>query len=340
MKTFAELSNFVNSLYDDDIEILQAIIDTIDISNTMNNVVHQANSKSCPYCNSREIIKNGKKNGKQRYICKDCGRNFTPISNSLFIKSHYKYMSWLKFIHCELLGLSLEVEAHECNISKTTAFYWRHKLYSSLADCSKPTLSGVIQFDSTYLPINLKGTKSEKMPRKSKKRGTSDNLRGISHIKVCILTAIDENDNLFITIAETGRETNSKMKLLESYIKDCTLFICDGAHAVVTMAKSNNIPFEVIKANTYIYENNYNLNEINEIHNELHNDLRNRKGVSVRHLQGYLDMFCFKKLLKYTTEYFDRDRKCLDKSIKSNVVTRIKDIILKAWPFDINKLDY
>lgn len=61
MKTFAELSNFVNSLYDDDIEILQAIIDTIDISNTMNNVVHQANSKSCPYCNSREIIKNGKK---------------------------------------------------------------------------------------------------------------------------------------------------------------------------------------------------------------------------------------------------------------------------------------
>lgn len=50
-------------------------------------------------------------------------------------------------------------------------------------------------------------------------------------------------------------------------------------------------------------------------------------------------MFCFKKILKYTTEYYDRDRKCLDKSIKSNIITTIKDII-KAWPFDINDIEF
>ena len=340
MKTYKELNNYVNSLYDDDIEILKVIIDTIDVSNTMNNVVHKANGYTCPYCKSININKNGKKNGKQRYICKECGKYFIPISKSMFIKTHHKYINWLDFIHCELLGLSLEEESYECDISKTTAFYWRHKLYSYLAISSKPILSGVVQYDSTYLPINLKGTKQGKMPRKSKKRGNSDNIRGISHIKVCILTAIDENDNLFISIAGTGRQTTSKMKILEPHIKNCNLFICDGAHAVVTMAQKNNIPVQVVKAKTFTNENHYNLNEINQIHKEIHSDLRCRVGVSTRHLQGYLDMFCFKKILKYTTEYHDRNRKCLDNSIKSNIITTIKDIIIKAWPFDTNDMEF
>ena len=70
MKTYKELNNYVNTLYDDDIEILKVIIDTIDASNTMNNVVHKANGYTCPYCKSININKNGKKNDKQRYICK------------------------------------------------------------------------------------------------------------------------------------------------------------------------------------------------------------------------------------------------------------------------------
>ncbi len=49
-------------------------------------------------------------------------------------------------------------------------------------------------------------------------------------------------------------------------------------------------------------------------------------------------MFCFKKILKYKRDYYDIDRKCLDRYIKSNIVT-IKDII-KAWFFDINDIEF
>ena len=34
---------------------------------------------SCPRCESDSVVKNGHiHNGKQRYLCRDCGRQFTP----------------------------------------------------------------------------------------------------------------------------------------------------------------------------------------------------------------------------------------------------------------------
>ena len=35
--------------------------------------------KVCPHCSSELISKNGKYNGKQSYICKDCKRTFTDL---------------------------------------------------------------------------------------------------------------------------------------------------------------------------------------------------------------------------------------------------------------------
>ena len=30
----------------------------------------------CPYCGEEWVVKSGKKNGKQRYMCKSCGKHF------------------------------------------------------------------------------------------------------------------------------------------------------------------------------------------------------------------------------------------------------------------------
>ena len=44
----------------------------------------------CPYCNSKRINKNGKSPRKpyvQRYICRDCGRQFSDTINTPFVKT-------------------------------------------------------------------------------------------------------------------------------------------------------------------------------------------------------------------------------------------------------------
>jgi transposase-like protein len=42
----------------------------------------------CPYCHSLEIIKNGKQNKSQRYLCKKCGKRFSTSTSTIFFKTH------------------------------------------------------------------------------------------------------------------------------------------------------------------------------------------------------------------------------------------------------------
>ena len=95
--------------------------------------------------------------------------------------------------------MTLDNEAHILGTSKTTCFYKRHKLYhaaSEIMACQK--LSGEVEMDTQYKSINLKGTRPQNMPKYSKKRGKQDAYRGISHHKVAIVCATDENDHMMM----------------------------------------------------------------------------------------------------------------------------------------------
>lgn len=36
----------------------------------------------CPHCQSTYVVKNGKLNGKQRYLCRDCKKSFNDLTKS------------------------------------------------------------------------------------------------------------------------------------------------------------------------------------------------------------------------------------------------------------------
>lgn len=52
----------------------------------------------CPYCNSKHIIKYGHKDGKQRFLCKDCQQTYMLTTNTLMAGSHYSRSIWHDFI--------------------------------------------------------------------------------------------------------------------------------------------------------------------------------------------------------------------------------------------------
>lgn len=78
--------------------------------------------------------------------------------------------------------------------------------------------------DCTFVPINLKETKPENMLRRSKKR-TNIAYRGISHHKVCIMSAVDDQDNMFFEVVGLGLEPNKMLESIEYKIKDCKVLI-------------------------------------------------------------------------------------------------------------------
>ena len=65
----------------------------------------------------------------------------------------------------------------------------------------------------------------------------------------------------------------------------------------------NNWNLKQIKSGTYSDENGNNLANINSLHQQLKLYLSNFRGVSTKHLQEYLDLFCFLKYLNWSVEY-------------------------------------
>ena len=337
MRTHKELKEFVKSLCADEADVLMDLLPSVMKSKHSNQKIIKREREliTCPSCGSVSIKRNGTKDGRQRYLCRDCHKCFSDNNNSIVYKTRHTYEQWIQFINCELHDYTLKDEATTINISQTTVFSWRHKLYEAIAEVKKSIiLSGIIQIDGAFLPINLKGTKPKNMPRISKKRSSSA-YRGISHHKVCIMSAVDDNDQMFFEVVGLGSETNRMLESLEYKIKDCSVLVSDGKFAFQTFCKKLGCTNEVIKSGHFVNDKGYNLAAINGLHSELKTTLKKRRGVSVKHLQGYLDMFLFKKLLNYTVENQDKDIVTYNKSIPNQTKQYIKDIFKKALPISL-----
>ena len=268
----------------------------------------------CPNCKSMHFIKYGKtKYGRQKYQCKECHCIFGVTTNTFFYHSKIKFHEWLHFIASEINKLTLEEEMVAIGRSKTTCFHMRHKLYASVHSFQEEQmLGGQVQLDPFYLKINLKGTKTKNMPRISKPRGKKQtsqfgkNLAGISHHKVCVFSAIDENDNIVMKIAGLGSESLDLLTPFHNYFKGGSTIISDNKACIKNFANEQELESEPIptKGNQkrYTTEKGNSLGDINQLHQEVSEMLVKKHGVSIRHLQGYLDWLVFCKKLKYTVE--------------------------------------
>jgi len=125
-----------------------------------------------PHCNSSIIKKNGNSTkGEQRYIClnKRCGKSFSSVTNS-FLSGSKKLKDYLyEMVEYTLGGLTIRNIASKLSLPITTIWTWRTKIMmmiETFIDKTTP-LSKEIYSDETYIKVNLKGTKKDKMPRKS-----------------------------------------------------------------------------------------------------------------------------------------------------------------------------
>lgn len=88
--------------------------------------------KICPFCGHDEISRNGKFNGKQRYICKSCGKTFTDYTRSPRYNSKRGLRKWVLYAKCMINGYSVRKCAEIVGISIPTSFFWRHKLLDAI----------------------------------------------------------------------------------------------------------------------------------------------------------------------------------------------------------------
>lgn len=213
-----------------------------------------ANGRVCPLCGCIHVVRNGhRKDGTQRYVCKDCGKSFVIATNSIVSGTRKDLSVWEQYIDCMMNGLSIRKTAVACGIHRNTAFLWRHKILDALQNMADDvTLDGIIEADETFFAISYKGNHSKSktfaMPRKAHKRGHSTHIRGLSQEKVCVPCAVNRNGLSISKITNTGRvSTRDLHHIYDGRIKTNSTLVTDKMNSYVRFTNANGIDLVQLK---------------------------------------------------------------------------------------------
>lgn len=248
----------------------------------------------CPHCGCiGHISRNGhRKDGKQRYICKNCSKSFVANTNSIASGTRKSLDVWMSYIECMLSGFSIRKTATLCGIHRNTAFIWRHKILDALQHMDENTrLEGIVEADETFFPVSYKGNYKKSsfiLPRKAHKRGSSTHIRGLSHEQVCVPCAIDRKGHSVSKIATLGRvKTKDLHMVYDGKIKAESTLCTDKMNSYVRFANRNHINLIQLKTGKS-KEGIYNIQHINAYHSKLKKFICIFNGVSTKYLNNYL----------------------------------------------------
>lgn len=81
-------------------KLLKAALDALDLENT--------DIETCPYCGGTHFVHYGKKQGKQRFFCKDCKKTFVTTTHTLMSMSHQPVSIWKEVISDTINGNAID----------------------------------------------------------------------------------------------------------------------------------------------------------------------------------------------------------------------------------------
>jgi len=251
----------------------------------------------CPHCKSESAKRNGRKDDRQRFLCKNCGRSFGETTNTAISHSHYGEAVWKQVIRDTLAGLPIEGTATSMAVSHSTAFNMRHKILLALEaeESRKPTvLNDVCEFDDTYVLESYKGIKfSDDFWRRPRKHGAVAQKRGISNEYICISTGVERDGEAYSkTVTRAAPGKNDLIDAFNGHIGTEALILCDGATSYLGLGESCDCPVtNVCEDGTKGGKGFYNINTANSFHSFIKERYNQYRGVATKYLNRYNVLF-------------------------------------------------
>ena len=107
----------------------------------------------CPKCQSREVVKNGKVQGKQRYKCKSCSLQFTRLTPR-GRPAQEKSLS----VTLYTLGLSIRAIARLIGVSPTAVLKWIKTFAKTHYEKPAPGDAIIVELDEMWHYLGSKKT--------------------------------------------------------------------------------------------------------------------------------------------------------------------------------------
>lgn len=244
----------------------------------------ETKKESCLNCGSQAVVRNGKRRGKQAYICRDCGKSFLQTSTSAIAYSHCSETVWEQVIRDTIDGVSLDKTALELDMAHSTVFNMRHKILHCIeqaVNASGVELEGACETDETYILENVKGRKiPDGYHRKPRKHGAKASKAGLSSEYICVCTSITGTGKS-IAVA-SNRAAPSKSEIVQVFgdkIVDDTVILCDG---------NSNYDVLIEKCTVAHTER---INKVNGFHSFIKEKNRKARGFATIYLNRYNALF-------------------------------------------------
>lgn len=103
-------------------------------------------------------------------------------------RQHYPER-WIDYAQSLIDGLSVRKAAKLCEISKNTAFLWRHRFLASAAQRHARHETGIVEVDETFFLESFKGQRQ--LPRAPRKRGGGSVTRGTGEDQIPVMVVRD-----------------------------------------------------------------------------------------------------------------------------------------------------
>lgn len=251
----------------------------------------------CPHCKSVSVKRNGRKDGRQRFQCKNCGKSFGETTNAAVFQSHCGEAVWKQVIRDTVTGVPIDETAENIAVSHSTIFNMRHKILLALEveESRNPTvLNDVCELDDTYVLESYKGTKlPDDFWRAPRKHGAVAQKRGISNEYVGICTGVQrDGDAISMTVTRATPGKEDVMRVFENRIGEEALILCDGATSYTALGESCACPVQNVTVDgTKGGKGFYNINTVNSFHSFIKNRYVQYRGVSTKYLNRYNPLF-------------------------------------------------
>ena len=121
------------------------------------------NPATCPHCADTRGVRFGRVRGQQRMRCNSCGKTFTPLTGTPFLRLRDKG-KLLSYAGCMSRSETIRSAASAVKLTVDRAFRWRHRFLKFLAGQRPQGMTGIVEADETFFPRSYKGQRRELPP--------------------------------------------------------------------------------------------------------------------------------------------------------------------------------
>lgn len=241
----------------------------------------------CPYCQSERTTRNA-----GRHYCYNCKTSFSVTVATIFHRTHLPLQKWFLAISLILnakKGISALQLSRDLEINKNTAWRIAMQIRKAMTQHSeRELLTGIIEMDETWI-----GGKPRKGQAEKPKRG-----RGTK--KPPVIGAVERGGKVR---AKATHKEKMKGRHLRAFVRAT---VDTGAAHLITdeykgyLGMSKVVPHSVIRHSTWYVDGDIHTNTIESFWALLKRGMFGQfHSVSRKHLQRYVDEFCYRYNLRH-----------------------------------------